>query len=236
MVSERPHDQSVFTQGLLLDGGVFLESVGRYGNSELREVDVATGKVIRSRSLPRDHFGEGVALAGERLIQLTWKEGVAHVWNRCTMAQVGKFHYDGEGWGLAFDGIHLIMSNGSNILQFRDPYTFAIVREVTVTTDGQSVYDLNELEWAEGLVWANMWGEDFLFGIDPANGEVRRVVDARPLRSMLQHRPGASPPEVLNGIAFNRADGTYYLTGKNWPTMFEVDIFKSGATEQKRVA
>jgi glutamine cyclotransferase len=224
VLDEFPHDPRAFTQGLLLDGDVLLESTGLYGKSELREVDLASGAVMRSNPLPSTHFGEGLALHDGRLVQLTWREGTAHLWDRQSFESLGQFSYTGEGWGLTTDGTHLIMSNGSDRLFFRDPQTFAVARELAVTVEGQPVTFLNELEYAENMVWANIWQQDFIVGIDPASGEVRSVVDARPLRALLVRPPGAPPPEVLNGIAFNPAQGTFYLTGKYWPTVFEVQF------------
>ncbi len=224
ILSELPHDPQAFTQGLLLDEGLFIESTGQYGHSDLREVDVVSGAVLRSQPLPASHFGEGVALVGDRLIQLTWREGIAHVWDRQTLEKITEFTYTGEGWGLVYDGTRLIMSNGSDILQFRDPETFELLDQINVTIEGQELRRLNELEFAEGLVWANVWTQDFIVGIDPDTGVVKRVVDARSLRPRLTRPPGAPAPEVLNGIAYNEAEGTYYLTGKYWPTMFEVQF------------
>jgi glutamine cyclotransferase len=224
VLAEYPHDPRAYTQGLLLDGDVLLESTGQYGRSELREVDLATGVVMRSKPLPTNHFGEGLVQHDGRLIQLTWKEGVAHLWDRQSFETLGQIPYTGEGWGLTSDGTHLIMSNGSNRLFFRDPQTFAIVRELAVTVEGEPVSFLNELEYAENMIWANVWQQDFIVGIDPASGEVRMVVDARALRQSLVRPPGAPPPEVLNGIAYNATQGTFYLTGKYWPTVFEVQF------------
>jgi len=224
VLADFPHDPRAFTQGLLLDGDVLLESTGLYGQSELREVDLASGVVMRSKPLPSTHFGEGLVLQDGRLIQLTWKEGIAHLWDRQSFESLGQFNYTGEGWGITTDGTHLIMSNGSDRLFFRDPQTFAVVRELAVSVEGQPVTFLNELEYAENMVWANIWQQDFIVGIDPASGEVRSVVDARPLRALLVRPPGAPAPGVLNGIAFNPSQGTYYVTGKNWPTLFEVQF------------
>jgi glutamine cyclotransferase len=227
VLADFPHDTQAFTQGLLLHDGVFLESTGQYTRSQLREVDISSGAVIRSLNLPPNHFGEGLARVDDRLIQITWREGTAHVWNRETFEKITEFQYTGEGWGIDYDGTHLVMSNGSDKIRFRDPETFEIVREISVTTDGQPVTNINELEIAEGLIWANIWLQDFIVGIDPETGVVRSVVDARPLRALITRTPGAPIPEALNGIAYNEAEGTFYLTGKYWPKVFEVQFINA---------
>jgi len=224
VLSEYPHDPQAYTQGLLLDGTVLIESTGHYGRSDLREVDLVSGHVMRSRDLPSSHFGEGVALVDDRLIQLTWKEGVAHVWDRASLDRIGEFRYEGEGWGLVYDGSRLIMSDGSDRLQFRDPDSFELLGEVRVRVGDEPLDKINELTFAQGMVWANVWLQDFIVGIDPDSGRVRAVVDARGLRGRLTRAPGAPSPEVLNGITYREDEGTFFVTGKYWPTMFEVQF------------
>src|SRR5262245_9943711 len=160
VVHEYAHDPDAYCQGLVFDNGVFHESTGRRGHSTVRTVEIETGKVLRKSDLPAHYFGEGLALVGDRLIQITWEEGVARIYDRETLKAVNQFEYKGEGWGLAFDGTNLVMSDGSDMLVFRDPQTFKEVRRVTVRMKGAPLRELNELEMVEGEVWANVWKKD----------------------------------------------------------------------------
>jgi glutamine cyclotransferase len=213
-----PHDPRAYTQGLLWQDGELYESTGLYGTSTLRRVTLETGKIQQEVAPPAEVFAEGLALVGERLIQLTWQEKKALVWNRRDFAPLAGFTYEGEGWGLAWDGRRLVMSDGSNRLTLRDPQTFAVVGDLAVTREQVPVDFLNELEVAEGAIWANVWQRDEIVRIDPADGRVTAVVDASRLLGP-QERGRA---EVLNGIAYNPAKKTFYLTGKLWPKLFEV--------------
>jgi len=221
-----PHDPAAFTQGLVLRDGLFYESTGLYGLSSVRVVDPATGEVLRSRSLDERFFGEGLELVGDRLIQLTWKEETALVWDAETLEPIGTFTYEGEGWGLCArqasspDPI-LVMSDGSAWLTFRDPDTFEVVGGVEVLWDGRPLFDLNELECVGDLVYANVWTTDLIAIIDPATGQVVGRVDASSLRDLLTSTEGI---DVLNGIAYDPGSGSFYLTGKFWPDLFEVAI------------
>lgn len=214
-----PHDPTAFTQGLeILDDGHLVESTGGYGESALRRVEVSTGTVLDEAELPASHFGEGVTAVGDRLVQLTWQEGTAFVYEVDDLTVVDRFEYTGEGWGLCLLGDRLIMSDGSPTLTWRDPVTFAAQGQVEVTLLGQPVEELNELECVDGRVWANVWRTDTIVGIDPGTGEVEAVVDAGDLLDRAAH-PSA---DVLNGIAWDEASGTFLLTGKWWPTVFRV--------------
>jgi glutaminyl-peptide cyclotransferase len=221
-----PHDPQAYTQGLVWHGGELYESDGLYGRSSLRRVDPATGTVKRKIDLEPRLFAEGLALVGERLIQLTWREGLAPVYDRATFKRLAEFHYDGEGWGLCYDGRRLVMSDGSDRLFFRDPKTFAALGSVAVTRDGVPVPQLNELECVGGAVWANVWQTDDILRIDPASGRVTGVAEATGLLTPEDRAAGA---EVLNGIAYDPKAGRFWITGKLWPKMFEVRFAPAGA-------
>ncbi len=220
IVSRRPHDSEAWTQGLQLDGfGRLYESTGLHGRSTLREVDPVTGQVLRSVALPDDQFGEGLALVDDRLIQLTWQEGVANVWDVETFDPVEAHRYEGEGWGLCFDGARLVMSDGSSTLTFRDPLSFEVVGRIEVTLDGAAAGRFNELECVGGSVWANLYQTARIARIDPVAGIVDGLVDLEPLR--------AAQPEdasVLNGITYDAVADTYLVTGKFWPELIELRI------------
>lgn len=227
VLAVHPHDDRAYTQGLLVDEGRLIESTGQYGESTLREVELGSGAVLRSRALPDDRFGEGLALVDDRLVQLTWREGVAVVYDRDTFDVVGHHAYEGEGWGLCLDEARdrLVMSDGSATLTFRDPRTFAVTGSVEVTEAGEPVDQLNELECVDGDVYANVYRTDEIVRVDGASGEVRATIDASPLRDALGAAPRA---EVLNGIAHDPSSGTFHLTGKYWPRLFEVRFVPAG--------
>ncbi len=220
ILSQRPHDTTAFTQGLLWHDGALYESTGQYGESTLRRVDPETGSVERLHSLPAEHFGEGLARVGERLIQLTWNAGVAYVYDIDDFELLERLRYDGKGWGLCFDGESLYMSDGTPRLTRRDPDSLAPLETLDVTLRGQPVAEINELECAEGWIYANVWQTDWVLRIDPSSGEVVALIDASPLRARL---PATGDPDaVLNGIAYIPESATFLLTGKNWPNTFEV--------------
>ena len=216
-----PHDPRAFTQGLVLRDGVFYESTGLYGESTVRIVDPGTGRVIRSRSLGEEFFGEGLELVGDRLIQLTWKEGTAFIWDAETLAPLGAFSYEGEGWGLCAQEDRLVMSDGSSRLTFRDRTTFEPLGGVEVRRAGEPVERINELECVEDLVYANVWQTEEIVIIDPGTGRVVGQVDASSLLDRLGSTDGI---DVLNGIAYDPEDQSFYLTGKLWPEIFQVRL------------
>jgi glutaminyl-peptide cyclotransferase len=221
----RPHDRSAFTQGLLLHEGTLYESTGQYGQSSLRQVDPATGEVLRRVDVPAELFAEGLALVADRLVQLTWREGVARVYDRDTFELVDELAYDGEGWGLCYDGQRLVMSDGSDTLFFRDPETFELLGQVSVTRAGLPVSRLNELECVGEDVYANVWTTEEIVQIDKASGAVEATIVAAGLLTP-EEREGT---DVLNGIAYDPETGTFLITGKFWPKLFEVRFIESTA-------
>lgn len=219
VVNTYPHDAGSFTQGLLYSEGDLFESSGQYGESSLRRVALATGVVLQSIDLHPGVFGEGLALWQDRLLQLTFQENTCFVWDADTFAAIGTFTYTGQGWGLTHDGRQLIMSNGSSALTFRDPDTFAVIGSVAVVDAGAPVNNLNELEWIRGEVFANRWLTDRIARIDPDTGEVIAWIDLTGLLDPVP--PGA---DVLNGIAWDDAGERLYVTGKYWPSLFEIEL------------
>ena len=217
-----PHDAAAYTQGLVIHDGAFLESTGQYGESQLRRVDIATGRVLNAVPLSDDHFGEGIAVVGDRVIQMTWKAGLAFVYDVGTFAPVDTLEYDGEGWGLCYDGRSLFQSDGSGTLRRRDPSTFAVLDEVRVTRDGFSTRNLNELECVGDDIYANIYMTNEIVRIDKRTGEVTGTLDGLGL-ALASGRPN-DPGAVFNGIAFDEATGTFYVTGKLWPEVFEITI------------
>ncbi|NEM07804.1 glutaminyl-peptide cyclotransferase [Geodermatophilus normandii] len=224
VLAEVPHDPSAFTQGLELHEGTLYEGTGLEGESELRVLDPASGEVLRAESLPGELFGEGITVAGDRIWQLTWQDGVVLEWDRATLTLRQQLPLDGEGWGLCNDGTRLVRSDGTDRLRFHDPVTFAETGSVTVTIDDEPVTQLNELECVDGQVWANVWPSDVLVRIDPANGRVTAAVDAA---GLLDPDQRANADAVLNGIAALGGD-EYLLSGKLWPVSFRVRFVEGG--------
>jgi glutaminyl-peptide cyclotransferase len=218
VLERRPHDPTSYTQGLVLAEGRLFESSGQYGQSELREVNPQTGDVLRSAPLDGRYFGEGLAAVGDRLVQLTWQERTAFVYRVSDFGQIGTFSYDTEGWGLCDDGSRLVMSDGSSTLYFRDRSTFGLLGTVEVMNDGEPVDELNELECVDGQVYGNVYQTESIVRIEPASGRVTAVIDAAGLLTE-DEKAGA---EFLNGIAYAPAAGTFLITGKYWPILFEV--------------
>ena len=213
LVDSYPHDSYASTQGLLLHDGLYYESTGGYGRSTLRRVEPETGKVLQKKDLPSGAFGEGLALRDGKLYQLEWQGGEGFIYDRETFERLGTFQYEGEGWGLAWDGKHFILSDGTATLRFLDPDSFEVKRTVSVRDLSGPVDQLNELEWIEGKLYANRWHHDDILVIDPKSGVVEAVLNLAALE-----RPRPSDPEsVLNGIAFDPKTGLLHVTGKRWP-------------------
>lgn len=225
IVRSYPHARDGFTQGLLWHEGHLWESTGQYGSSELRKVELETGEVVERVPVGPGYFAEGLARVGERMYQLTWKEGTVFVWDPEDLsAPVSRFSYDGEGWGLCFDGERLVMSDGSDTLTFRDPETFAEIGRVHVTMWDRPVRGLNELECVDGRVYANVWTSEVIVRIDPVTGRVTARIRADGLLEP-EERAGT---DVLNGIAHRPETETFLITGKNWPRVFEVRWVETG--------
>ena len=227
VVKSWPHDPGAFTQGLEFERGHLYEGTGGEGKSELREVALETGDVVRMSTLPANVFGEGITILGNRIYQLTWKSRKGYVYDLTTFKRVSEFTYDGEGWGLANDGRSLIMSDGSANLYFRDPASFAVTRTVEVRDGDRPVSQLNELEWVNGEVFANVWMTDSIVRINPASGAVIGWVNLRGLLSGSDRgrylQPGQAV-DVLNGIAWDDSSRRLLVTGKWWPRIYQITI------------
>lgn len=222
VVKSYPHDRGAFTEGLLWRDGILYESTGLNGQSDVRKVDLASGAVLTSAALPNQAFAEGLARVGDRLIQITYKEGRAFVYDAATLRKTAEFRYFGEGWGLTYDGQSLIMSDGSSTLTFRDPATFQALRRISVTVGGKPLGAINEMEFIDGKIWANIWLTDIIVMIDPATGEVTDHLD---LSGLLPPDARSSDDnDVLNGIAYDPAGGRVFVTGKHWPRLFELKV------------
>jgi len=222
VVNEYPHDSDAYCQGLVIDGGQLYEGTGKYGESSLRRVTLETGEVLTKRTLDRRYFGEGITIWQDKIFQLTWKERTAIVYDKQSLRPTGEtFRYQGEGWGLTTDGKSLIMSDGTSVLRFLDPQTFRVSRRLTVQDGRRRVTNLNELEFVNGEIFANVWQKDEILRISPRNGAVLGRIDLTELRNRLQN---ADDAEVLNGIAYDKEHDRMFVTGKNWPTIFEIRI------------
>lgn len=221
VVRAYPHDPGAFTQGLEFHNGELLESTGR-SPSTVRRVRLEDGVVIHKRELDENLFGEGLTVFGDRVLTLTWKGGKGFVWNPLTLEPEGEFAYAGEGWGLTHDATRLILSDGTAALRFLDPQTFEETGQTPVTVQGRPLRQINELEWVEGEVFANVWHTDFIVRIDPATGVVTGVID---LTGLMPDRSGLDQTDaVLNGIAWDPDGRRLFVTGKNWPTLFEIRL------------
>jgi glutaminyl-peptide cyclotransferase len=223
VVATFPHDTSSFTQGLVYAGdGQFYESTGLNGESSLRRVDLATGQTLQRIDVPHEYFAEGLALVGDELLQLTWRHRLAFVYDRKTFKQKRTFPYTSEGWGIAYDGTsQLVMSDGSDTLTFLDPKSFALGKKLRVMDAGKPVPNLNELEWIEGEIWANVWLTDRIARISPNTGEVNAWIDLSTLYPRIQR---TLPSDELNGIAYDRATRRIFITGKKWPRLYQVSV------------
>ncbi|MBB1126949.1 glutaminyl-peptide cyclotransferase [Thiospirillum jenense] len=216
-----PHDVHAFTQGLIFADGQLWESTGRYGYSSLRRVELTSGQVLQSVRLPANVFAEGLAQWGNCLIQLTWRAGIALVYDRTTLKQITQFNYQGEGWGLTSDGQYLIMSDGTAQLRWIDPVTYQNTGQIEIRDGKMPLTQLNELEYINGEVWANVYGRDAIVRIDPLKGTVRGWLDLTTLYPKERRPPTA---DVMNGIAYDPATQRLFVTGKYWPLLFVLEL------------
>lgn len=222
IVNTYPHDPEAFTQGLIYRDGFLYESTGLRGASSLRKVRLETGEVVQRIDLDSRYFGEGLTDWGDRLVQLTWQSNLGFVYDLASFGQLRTFSYPGEGWGITHDGRRLIMSDGTSVLRFLDPETFAEVGRLAVRERGLSVPNLNELEMVDGELFANVWQTDEIVIIDPQSGIVTARIDFSPLRREF----GTDRVDVFNGIAWDREGRRLFVTGKYWPRLFEVEVHR----------
>ena len=218
VIKKYPHDNKAFTQGLEFHEGRIYESTGRHGFSELRKVDLVTGRVIQRRVLDPQYFGEGITILQNKVFQLTWKSGKGFVYDLNSFALDREFKISGEGWGLSNDGNNLLLSNGSNQILFLDPQTLQVLKRVSVTLNDKPQYLLNELEYVDGEIWANVWKKDEILRIDPLTGIVLGILDVGTISERL------SDDDVANGIAWDEEGRKIYITGKFWSYIYEIKM------------
>jgi len=224
VVHTYPHDTGAFTEGLFYEDGYFYESTGEVGTSVVRKVRLDTGEVEQQVDTPAGYFGEGIIDTGTKLVQLTWREGVAFVYDKATLHLVGGFRYPGEGWALTRDATHIYMSDGTPTIRILDPASFERTGSINVTADGVPLQQINEVEWVKGQIYANVWQTDRIARIDPKTGHVVGWIDLKGL--MDTSRLGDLSNDVLNGIAYDAAHDRLFVTGKHWPSVFEIRIVR----------
>ncbi len=221
VVNVYPHDRNAFTQGLFYDKGFLYEGTGQETESSLREVDLKTGKVIRQLNLSPSLFGEGITLYNDRIFQVTWTSRVGFVYKEDNFELINKIYYQTEGWGLTTINDKIVMSDGTNVLYFYEPESFTVVSRIEVYDNKEKVDSLNELEYINGEIWANVWMTNHIARIDPVSGKVLGYVN---LKGILKDPDTDTSVNVLNGIAFDKTHNRIFVTGKNWPELFEIKI------------
>ena len=221
IVNIYPHDRAAFTQGLTFDDGYLYESTGLYGRSGIKVIDLANNKTVKSIDMDERYFGEGLTVKGDQLVQLTYRERLGFVYDKQTLEVTGQFKYPTEGWGITYDGSHLIMSNGSSHLFYLDPVSYRRVRSLKIVENGVPVANINELEYIDGLIFANIWRTNFIVQIEPESGHVVGKID---LGELANRYEGDKSVDVLNGIAYDKKGGRLFVTGKLWPEIFEVEL------------
>ena len=220
-----PHDRDAFTQGLVFEDGVLYEGTGLYAQSTLRRVELETGDILQIRELSDEFFGEGITTYGDEIIQLTWKSNVGFVYEKDSFELLQEFNYSTEGWGITHNGTCLIMSDGTSTLHFLDPQTFEEIGQLEVFANDDPVTRLNELEYVQGEIYANVWQTDRIARISPATGRVVGWID---LEGILTTEDRSEPVDVLNGIAYDADTDRLFVTGKLWPKLFEIDLISPG--------
>jgi glutamine cyclotransferase len=217
------HDKNAYTQGLIFDNGYLFESTGIYGQSSLRKVNIANGEPLKTFSLPNNIFGEGITMFDNKIIQVSWREQVAFLFDKETFQLLNKFYYPiKEGWGITYDGTNLIMSDGSPYLYFLDKDYFTELLRIEVFDENGPLKDLNELEYIDGEIWANVYSSDIIVKINPKTGAVTGKIY---LSGLLKPGDKANNTDVLNGIAYDAQNKKLFVTGKNWPKLFEIKVF-----------
>lgn len=220
IVHTYPHDRNAFTQGLFYLNGKFYESTGQIGQSTIRHVNIEDGRVLQSVPIPPGLFGEGIVNFGNEIVSITWQGGNGYRWDLATLRRTGEWRYSGEGWGLTQNGTDIIMSDGTSAIRFLDPVTLNERRRITVTLQGVELTQLNELEWVNGEIFANIWQTPRIARIDPNSGRVTGIIDL----TGIANENTATPDAVLNGIAYDPQGDRLFVTGKLWPRLYEIDL------------
>jgi glutamine cyclotransferase len=223
IVNVYPHDKTAFTQGLLIDSGFLYESTGLYGNSSLRRVELETGEILQLHALPNQYFGEGITIFDDKIIQLTWLANIGFVYDKGSFELLQEFSYSTEGWGITYDGSRLIISDGTSSLYFLDPKSFQKIGQVEVHAN-DVVENLNELEYIKGRVYANVWLEEKIAIIEPQTGHVEGWINL----TGLQNIENQDPSNVINGIAYDAKSDRFFVTGKRWSQLFEIELIPEG--------
>ena len=226
-----PHDPTAFTEGLFYLDGYLYESTGLEQRSTIRKVKLETGEVLQKLDIPPQYFGEGIVNWHSRLISLTWKSHIGFIFDLATFRQQGQFGYDGEGWALTQDGRQILMSDGTPEIRFINPQTLKETRRITVTLDGKPIRHVNELEWVKGEIYANVWQTDWILRIDPHDGRVVGLINLAGLLPPSDRVPGQT--DVLNGIAYDAKGDRLFVTGKNWPKLFEIRLRRADGSAQQ---
>jgi glutamine cyclotransferase len=224
IVNTYPHDRTAFTQGLVFEDDVLYEGTGQYGHSTLRRVELETGDILQIRELSDEFFGEGITIYEDEVIQITWKSNVGFVYGKNSFELLQQFNYPTEGWGITHDGTRLIMSDGTSTLRFLDPQTFEEIGQLDVFDHDTPIDRLNELEYIQGEIYANVWQEDWIVRIAPETGRVVGWID---MRGLLSAEDQSEPVDVLNGIAYDAEADRLFVTGKWWPKLFEIELVSS---------
>lgn len=225
VVKTYPHDTGAYTEGLFWHRGFLYESTGEVGTSSIRKVDLESGETIKKKVLMPPYYGEGIIKFGDKLYQLTWQSGTGFIYDFKSFEKSGQFHYSGQGWGMTSDGKQIYMSDGTPQIRVLDPETLKIQRRITVTWDGNQVERINELEWIKDEIWANIWLTNRIARIDPKTGAIKAFIDLSGLAPKPEEvrDPGNA---VLNGIAYDKKRDRIFVTGKNWPHLYQIKLVK----------